>query len=98
MRPFRDLKIASVIQEELAKILARDFFVEGALVTVMNVVLDDDLLHARVKIGIIPYEKGPEVFEALEKSRREFQHKLLKKINIKPMPQIKFELEEQDVR
>jgi ribosome-binding factor A len=98
MRPFRDLKIASVIQEQLAKILARDFFVEGALVTVMNVVLDDDLLHARVKIGIIPYEKGPEVFEALEKNRREFQHKLLKKMNIKPMPQIKFELEEQDVR
>ena len=93
MKPFRNLKIANLVEEELGKILSRDFHVDGALATIVGVEVGEDLLHARVKIAIIPYEKGPEVFSALESSRRDFQHQLLKKLNIKPMPQIKFLLE-----
>ncbi|MEK7630344.1 MAG: ribosome-binding factor A [Patescibacteria group bacterium] len=94
MRPFRNLKIASLIEAELGKILTRDFYVENTLVTITNILVDEDFLRARVKIAIIPYEKGPEVFTELEKQRRNFQHQLLKKINIKPMPQIRFEIED----
>ncbi|MEK7513217.1 MAG: ribosome-binding factor A [Patescibacteria group bacterium] len=94
MRPFRNLKIASVIEYELGRILVRDFAVGGALVTITAVEVSTDLLQATVRLGIIPYVKGPEVFAAVSERRGEFQHQLLKKMNIRPMPQIRFLLDE----
>lgn len=94
MRPFRNLKIASVIEHELGLILARDFVVPGAFVTITSVEVTTDLLQATVKLAIIPYVKGPDVYAAIEKRRGTFQHQLLKKMNIRPMPHIKFALEE----
>lgn len=94
MRPYRNLKIAALIEEELAKLLLRECDFDGALVTITGVIVGEDLLQARVKLAIIPYEKGPEVFFELDKRRGELQHKMLKKMNIRPMPHIEFEIEE----
>ncbi|MFH1161934.1 MAG: ribosome-binding factor A [Candidatus Jorgensenbacteria bacterium] len=93
MRPFRNLKVASVIEHELSQLLARDFNVPGALVTVTDVAVDEEILQARVKLGIIPAEKEVEVFMELEKRRREFDHAIFKKLNIRPMPHLKFEID-----
>ncbi len=93
MRRFRNLKIASAIEHELARMLARDFTVPDALVTITDVAVDGDLLQAHVKLGIIPPEKEVEVFEALSKRRREFDHALLKRLNLKPMPHLRFEID-----
>lgn len=98
MRPYRDRKIGNLIQEELSKLLLRNFDFEGALVTVIDVEISPDLLQAKVSLGIIPFEKGPMVFKALEAKRRELQHLLLKKINIKPMPHLRFSIEENSAR
>ena len=95
MRQYRNLKIGSLIQEELSKLLIRDINFGDALVTILKVEVDEDLLHARVKLGIIPYEKGPEVFKEITEHQRELKHKLLKKMNIRPMPHIGFEIEEE---
>lgn len=84
-----------MLTEELGKMLSRDFNFEGALVTVMSIDVDTDLLHARVKLGIIPYEKSLEVFKVISKSASDIRFKLLRKINIKPMPFLKFEIEEE---
>jgi len=94
MRPFRNLKVASVIEHELSALLARDFSVPGALVTVTDVAVDEDLLQARVKLGIIPAEKEVEVFLEIEKRRREFDRAIFKKLNIRPMPHLKFVLQQ----
>lgn len=94
MRRYRDLKIASLIEKELGKILARDFFIEGALLTIINVVVNPDLLRARVKIAIIPYEKGPEGFIRLQAERKNFQRQLIRKLKIRPIPEIVFEFDE----
>lgn len=94
MRPYRDLKIGNLIQEELSRLILRNFDFDSTLVTVTRVEITPDLLQAKVSLGIIPFEKGPMVFQALEARRRELQHLLLKKINIKPMPHLKFLIEE----
>ncbi|MBI5733098.1 ribosome-binding factor A [Candidatus Jorgensenbacteria bacterium] len=96
MRLYRKQKIGSVIQEQLAEMFTRDFDFEGTLVTIMDVEVSEDLLHALVKLGIIPYENGPEVFKDISGRRREIQHKLLKKMNIRPMPQVEFVIEEEN--
>lgn len=97
MRPFRNLKASSLIQDELGKIFTRDMDFEGALVTIMDVEVDEKLLHATVKLGILPYEKGPGVYLYLTRHAADLHHKLLKKMNIKPMPFLKFEIAEPEI-
>ncbi|MEI6479672.1 MAG: ribosome-binding factor A [bacterium] len=94
MKPFRNLKASTLIQDELGKVFTRDMDFEGALVTIMDVEVDEKLLHATVKIGILPYEKGPGVYLYLTRHASDLRHKLLKKMNIKPMPFLKFIIEE----
>ncbi|TSC52680.1 MAG: Ribosome-binding factor A [Parcubacteria group bacterium LiPW_41] len=94
MRPFRDLKLSSLITEELGKMFSRDFNFEGALVTIMETEVEKDLLHANVKLGIIPYEKSLEVYKIVSRAASDIRFKLLKKLNIKPMPYLKFEIVE----
>lgn len=94
MRPFRDLKAASLITEELGKMFSRDFNFEGALVTIMEIDVEKDLLHANVKLAIIPYEKSLDVYKIVSKAASDIRFKLLKKLNIKPMPYLKFEIVE----
>ncbi len=93
MRPFRNLKVASTIEHELSALLARDFSVPGALVTITDVAVSEDLLQARVKLGIIPKEKEIPVFLELERRRRGFDHAIFKKLNIRPTPHLKFEID-----
>lgn len=95
MRPYRNLKLESLIQRELNNILLRDYEAgPGVFVTITGVEIDEKLLQAKIKLGVIPFEKEPEVFLKIQKSSRSLQYKLLKKINIKPMPKLVFFLQE----
>jgi ribosome-binding factor A len=96
MRPFRNLKMASVIQAELGKLLTRYLDVDGAIVTITRVEIPEDLLQAKVFLSIIPKVKVPEAFREVEVLRGEFQHRLIKKMNVRPMPHIKFFMEPED--
>ena len=97
MKPHRNTKIASVIQAELSCFFARDCDFRGALVTVIGVEIGEDLLNARVKIGIIPHEKSPEVFQCLQGEKRTLQHKLLKKMRLRRVPTLQFEIVENKI-
>ena len=88
---FRNLRVENLIQEELGKIFSKDFEF-GAFVTIADIEVDSKLEEAKVKVSVIPEEKGKEVFDLLEKEKKNLQFKLLRKINIKPMPRLKFGL------
>jgi ribosome-binding factor A len=94
MRPYRNLKIGSLIQEKLGELFVRDFNFEGALVTIVGVEVDEKLERAFVKLSIFPLHKGPEMFTMIDNRRRELEHKLLRKMNIKPMPRLVFKIEQ----
>lgn len=93
MRPYRNLKLASVIAEELGKIFVRDFDFDGALVTVTGVDVGEDLLYANVRLGIIPYERGFEIFPMIERERQNLEWTLIKKFNVRPMPHLRFSID-----
>ncbi|MCQ9208874.1 MAG: ribosome-binding factor A [Omnitrophica bacterium] len=92
MKPYRNLKIASLIQQELSQILVKEFNFEGALVTIIGVEVSGDLLQAKVELGIIPLKKGPAIFAIIEKRSRELQYKLLKKMRIRFVPRLRFKI------
>lgn len=93
MRPYRNLKMADLIEEELGKLITREIYVEGALITITDVFITPDLLQAKVKLGIIPKAKELEAFLAVEKRLPTLRHQLLRKMNVKPMPRLSFELD-----
>jgi ribosome-binding factor A len=89
----RPLRVQKLIREELSKIMLRELEFSGALVTITEVVVNKKLEAAKVKVSIFPAEAAEEVLKTLEKNTGKLQHLLLKKINIKPMPKILFEID-----
>ena len=65
----------------------------GALVTVTEVQVQKDLDYADVLVSVIPDERSEDVLETLSKSAKYLDHLLFKKINIRPMPVIRFTLD-----
>jgi ribosome-binding factor A len=94
MRLYRNLKVGSVIQGELNKIFQNDFDFGGALATITSVEVAEDMSAARVKISVLPFEKEIEVYKIIEGRRREIQGRLLRKMNIKPMPKLEFSIDQ----
>lgn len=92
-RPHKTEKIASTIQKEISKIIERDFEFK-ALVTVLDVSVDEKLLKTKIKLGIIPHSEGPFVWKALTEKSKTIQHLLLKRIRIKAVPSLAFLIEE----
>ncbi len=70
-------------------------FPAGALATITAVEVDKNLEGARVEVSVIPSTLATEkaVLDALTSRAGYFQHLLLKKINIKPMPRIFFAID-----
>src|SRR3989344_9462182 len=93
MQYFRYQRVSVLIKEELSKLIIREIETPGALVTVTDVDVTKKLDLAVIKFSVIPMEKSDDVLKILNKSRGELQHLLLKKINIKPMPHIVFEID-----
>lgn len=82
-----------MIQEELAKIILREIEFPEALVTITGVDVDKKLETAVVRLGVLPPSSSGEVIKTVEGARGRLQRLLTKKINIKPMPRIRFEID-----
>lgn len=87
---YRDLRVSGLIRNELGKLILKEFEFPGVLLTITDVVVDKKLEGARVEVSILPSEKSDETLRVLQKNQGRLQHLLLKKINIKPMPRIRF--------
>ncbi len=99
MRTYRNLRVANLIQEELGKIILREIeFPISTLVTITEVEVLKDLSQAKIKLGVIPPGEALKVLEILSSYRPLLQGLLLRKINIKPMPRIVFELDNGDLK
>lgn len=82
--------MASVIQKELSWLIQREIEFKGALVTITAVLVRDDLETARVFVSVLPEEQLELVLKILKKFQPRLQRMLLKKMNVRPMPQISF--------
>lgn len=76
MRLFRSERVGSVIQQELSKIIVRDIELPGGLVTVVAVIVDKKLEHARVHVSVIPASSEAHALRVLNMKIGEFQHEL----------------------
>lgn len=93
MKLFRPQRVGQLIRDELAALFLREIEIAGALPTITDVEVSKDLEHAKVKVSVLPTTASPKVLKILNKARARFQFELLRKINIRPMPQITFEID-----
>lgn len=89
----RPERVSSLIIAELNKILLREIEIPGVLITITSAEVLKDLSQAVVKFSVYPSEKAESVLKILQKMRKHFQFILLRKMNIKPMPQISFKID-----
>ena len=93
MRFFRKDRVGSLIEKELGMLIVKEVEVPGALITITAVEVQKKLDRAVVKFSVIPSEKAPEVLKILGKAAGRLQFTLSRKLNIKPMPKIIFEID-----
>ena len=94
MKYFRPERTGQLIRDELSAMIAREIeFPVGVLVTVTDVNVTSDMDHAKVRVSVLPSEYGERVMKILNDFRGFLQHGLYRKINIRPMPQMLFDLD-----
>lgn len=91
-------KLNELLKEEIAKIIEREVeFPEGILVTVTRVNISSDCYYASVLISILGEEvKG--AMEILSKNVYHIQQILNRKVRMRPVPQIHFAMDEEELR
>jgi ribosome-binding factor A len=89
---FRSERVGKLIREELSKMILREVELP-ALVTITEVIIDKKLEGARVELSVIPASQQENVLAILKASAGHLQYLLLRKINIKPMPRIFFDID-----
>jgi ribosome-binding factor A len=86
---FRPLRVANLLREELGMMIARELEFPGALVTITEIDINKKLEIAHVMVSVLPSNKGPEALKILQAA----QGQLVRKLNIKPMPQLHFSID-----
>jgi len=91
---FRTLRVGKLIREELGALIIRKLEFPGVVVTITEVEVSKKLDTARVKMSVIPTGTADGALATLREARGRLQYLLTRKLNIKPMPKILFELDE----
>jgi len=82
--------VNSLLQQEISKILLRDFGFSEAMVTLTRVEATGNLIEAKAYISVLPEEKTDKVLGILNKGVYDVQQKINKKLNMRPIPKIIF--------
>jgi len=87
-------RLNELIKEVLGRIiLEEEEFGQGVLVTIMGAKTSEDGLHCRVAISVFPDKNGPIVLEVLTRHIYHLQQMLNKKLQMRPVPKIRFVLD-----
>jgi ribosome-binding factor A len=87
----RHERVSELIRKELGELIIRELEFNGAVMTIVEVDVTKKIDYARVHVSVIPASMEADTMKILNSRRREAL--LLRKINIRPMPEIQFVLD-----
>ncbi len=91
-------KLNNLLREELSKILDREIeFPEGSLITVTRAQTSPDARYAGIFISILGKEEK-KILEILSKNVYNIQQILNRRLKMRPVPKINFEIDEEELR
>lgn len=92
---YRIQQVNELVKQELNKLLLTEIeFPRNCLVTITKVEASKDLRHAKVLLSIIPVSYTKKVLDRLKVKIGHLQFLLNKKLTMKPLPRIKFIIDE----
>jgi ribosome-binding factor A len=83
-------RVNELLRQEISKLLLREIDFVDILVTVTNVNTSPDLKQAKIKITVLPTEKGEQVLRIIQRNIFHLQQELNKKLHLKSVPKIRF--------
>ena len=86
----RNERVSELIRKELGELILRELEFDGAIMTIVEVDVTKKIDYARVHISVIPSAKANDVLRVLNSAKYRLQGDLLRKINIRPMPELSF--------
>lgn len=86
-------RVNNLIKEELGYLLEREVEFPEALVTVMEVACSRKMERAAVHLSVLPVHKSEAMLKIAREHQARLQFLLLRKMNIRPMPRINFEID-----
>ncbi len=90
----RIAKINKLIKRDLAEILVRELNLKpGIFLSISKVDTSRDLRYTKVFISVFPYKEADYALKTLSKEMYSIQGALNKKLSMKPLPRLKFELD-----
>ncbi len=87
-------KVNGLIRDEMSKILLEEMHFDNVFVTVLSANTSPTLEHSTVFVSVIPYNQKRNVLRQLKKDIYNLQQALNKHIIIRPVPKIRFEIDE----
>ncbi|MDR2668215.1 MAG: 30S ribosome-binding factor RbfA [Puniceicoccales bacterium] len=86
----KGVRLASVLQRELSKLLRKNFRSESTMITITHVFIGDDMAHARVFFSTPDEHSAAAGLIFLQKKKNEFKRLLSKEIAICKFPELHF--------
>jgi len=91
-------KLNELLRQEISNLLLREVDFGNTLVTITKVEASPDLRQARIKISVMPTEQNERVLHILERNIFHLQQLLNKKLTMKIVPKIKFEIDKAEIK
>ncbi len=83
-------KVNQLMKEEVSQVVNKDVQTARSLITVTRVDTSPDLNQSKVYISVMPEEKRQEAMEQLKEQIYDIQQKVNKRLNMRPVPRIRF--------
>lgn len=94
MKDRHQIRYEQLMQEELSKLLLREFDIEpGILVTISEVEVSSDFHFADIKMSIFPQDQESEIIERLNRQHKEFEYFLADILERRKSPELRFRLD-----
>ncbi len=90
-------KVDELLKHEVSKLILKELeFSKDVMVTVTKAETSSDLSQAKIKVSIIPFIKADKILKILNSQVPRLQRMLNRKLKMKNVPQIKFELDKRE--
>jgi len=91
-------RVNKLLKHEISQLLLREIDFYNILVTITDIDTLPDLKHSKVKISVLPQEKNELALEVINKNIFQIQQKLNKRLHMKSIPRIKFEIDQAEIK
>ena len=92
-------KVNELLKQEVSGLILRELdFNRDTMVTITEVSTSPDLQQAKVKVSIMPFFKAEKILKILNSQVFNLQKLLNKKLKMKIVPKIRFELDKSEER